>query len=148
MGGSANVVRTQGGGSPIGVLWVYKGGGWVKKGPKSMYVIYGRPLGIVLNRWVIVLSVPFHINASLHLTQACFFNIFLVVSCSRLLPYRWVLKPKSLSFFPKSLSFFLKILEFLQCSIFLCRRSTISKSLRFQLQCCLFSVQFWEFLSI
>ena len=23
---------------------MYKGGGWVKKGPKSMYVIYGRPL--------------------------------------------------------------------------------------------------------
>ena len=22
---------------------MYKGGGWVKKGPKSMYVIYGRP---------------------------------------------------------------------------------------------------------
>ena len=43
MGGSAKVVCTQGGGSPSGVLWVYKGGGWVKKGPKSMYVIYGRP---------------------------------------------------------------------------------------------------------
>ena len=38
-GGSPKVVHTLGGGLAKGVLGVYKGGGWVKKGQKSAYVI-------------------------------------------------------------------------------------------------------------
>ena len=38
-GESPKVVNTLGGGLDKGVLGVYKGGGWVKKGPKSAYVI-------------------------------------------------------------------------------------------------------------
>ena len=44
-GGSPKVVHTLGGGLAKGVLGVYKGGGWVKKGQKSAYVICTQPLG-------------------------------------------------------------------------------------------------------
>ena len=43
-GGSPKVVHTLGGGLAKGVLGVYKGGGWVKKGQKSAYVICTQPL--------------------------------------------------------------------------------------------------------
>ena len=43
-GGSPKVVHTIGGGLGKGVLGVYKGGGWVKKGQKSAYVICTQPL--------------------------------------------------------------------------------------------------------
>ena len=42
-GGSPKVVHTLGGGLAKGVLGVYKGGGWVKKGQKSAYVICTQP---------------------------------------------------------------------------------------------------------
>ena len=42
-GGSHKVVHTLGGGLAKGVLGVYKGGGWVKKGQKSAYVICTQP---------------------------------------------------------------------------------------------------------
>ena len=44
MGGSPKVVHTLGGGLAKGVLGVYKGGGWVKEGSKSAYVICTQPL--------------------------------------------------------------------------------------------------------
>ena len=44
--------------------------------------------------------------------QAFFLTTFMVVGCSDPLPVRWVLKPKSLSFFPRALEFFSKKLEF------------------------------------
>ena len=46
-GGSPKVVHTLGGGVAKSVLGVYKGGGWVKKGQKSAYVICTQPL----RRW-------------------------------------------------------------------------------------------------
>ena len=42
-GGSPKVVHTLGGGLAKGVLGVYMGGGWVKKGLKSAYVICTQP---------------------------------------------------------------------------------------------------------
>ena len=43
-GGSPKEVLTLAGGLAKGVLGVYKGGGWVKKGQKSAYVICTQPL--------------------------------------------------------------------------------------------------------
>ena len=48
-GGSPKVVHTLGGGLAKGVLGVYKGGGWVKKGQKSAYVICTQPLCEILD---------------------------------------------------------------------------------------------------
>ena len=48
VGGSPKVVHTLGGGSAKGVLGVYKGGGWVKKGQKSAYVICTQPLARII----------------------------------------------------------------------------------------------------
>ena len=48
-GGSPKVVHTLGGGLAKGVLGVYKGGGWVKKGQKSAYVICTQPLKEIVN---------------------------------------------------------------------------------------------------
>ena len=43
-GGSPKVVHTLGGGLAKGVLGVYKGGGWVKKGQNLAYVLCTQPL--------------------------------------------------------------------------------------------------------
>ena len=48
-GGTPKVVHTLGGGLAKGVLGVYKGGGWVKKGQKSAYVICTQPLKEIVN---------------------------------------------------------------------------------------------------
>jgi len=46
------------------------------------------------------------------LLQAFFLTAFMVVGCSDSLPVRWVLEPKSLSFFHERLSFFPRSLSF------------------------------------